>query len=417
MRTFEGLHMSLDQGELTLVSGPTGCGKSTILYMLAGLYPEHIFGTLRGELHVGGMAPPAARRGGISFYVPQDPVNALAGYDVYTELAWRGSTKEHVHDVAKELGIERLMDRYVMQLSGGEVQRVAIASALLSGARVLLFDEPLANLDEEGRADFVSIIRSLKEAGMAVVIAEHKVRYLAGMVDHEIPLYDHGGADAAAGYPPRRVPKGADERDGRSLISLKGLSYGYDSGLPILRDVDLSLARGSVTALVGPNGSGKSTLAKILIGLIKHRAVKFNDIRVGFSLQSPEAQFLMDDVTSELLYSSGDRGRASALLDLFGLKDVSRQLPHALSKGQRVRVSVATAAMGKPDLLVLDEPTQGQDAHGLYVLARLLNEEASRGSAILLITQDRDFARAVCDRTLLMTRGKISKGDDQNEGI
>ncbi|MDG7035330.1 MAG: ATP-binding cassette domain-containing protein [Nitrososphaerota archaeon] len=415
--TFEGLSMALDRGELTLVSGPTGCGKSTFIYILAGLYPEHIFGDLRGELRVGGMTAPAARREGFTFYVPQDPVNALAGYDVYTELAWRGSTREQIHDVADELGIEKLMNRYVMQLSGGEVQRVAIASAILSGAKVLMFDEPLANLDEEGRTDFISTIRGLKEAGLAIVIAEHKVRYFRGMVDQEIPLDGHGLPGTVTGYPPKRAYKEGDKGDGKSLISFKGLSYGYDSGLPVLRDIELDLKRGSVTGLVGPNGSGKSTLAKILIGLIRHRAVRLKDIKVGFSLQSPEAQFLMDDVISELLYSNGDRGRAGALMDLFGLNDFSRQLPHALSRGQRVRVSVASAAMRNPDLLVLDEPTQGQDARGLYALARLLRDEASKGSAILIITQDMDFASAVCDRILLMTRGTIAEMGDQNESL
>lgn len=385
-----GIDWEVRPGEVGLLRGATGSGKSTLLYAISGFTGKYVDGTAGGTITVNGVEPSRALREGMIYYVPQEPTNSFAGYDVITELMWRGAERSEVVRVARELGIEHLLKRYVFRLSGGEAQKVAIAAALLGRYRVVLFDEPLANLDAASRTGFVSMLKELKDNGLTVVVAEHRTGYLKGIADRELVLE----RPTQPAQNDLEVP--TIQRSG-TVLKVSHLDFSYDGSRQVLRDINLEVKSGEAVALLGENGSGKSTLMKIITGMVKVRNVERNYRSVGFSLQTPELQFLEDTVEKEIKYSLSGNAFGQ-IVSFLGLEQKLGRLPHSLSRGERVRVAVASASSMVPDLMVLDEPTEGQDPAGLKMMGSLVRAVAEAGSAVIVITQEPEFARQYSDR-------------------
>ncbi|MEM3242037.1 MAG: ATP-binding cassette domain-containing protein [Conexivisphaerales archaeon] len=382
----------LNAGEIGLLRGATGSGKSTLLYAVSGFTGKYIDGITGGSIMVNGVEPSRALREGIIYYVPQEPTNSFVGYDVITELMWRGAERGEAVQVAKGLGIDHLLNRHVYRLSGGEAQKVAIAAALLGRYKVVLFDEPLANLDATSRAGFVNLLKELKDNGLTVIVAEHRASYLKGIADRELVLKSKNNAAQGELHVPAIRSHGA-------ALKVSHLNFSYDNLRPVLRDMNLEVNGGEVVALLGENGSGKSTMLKIIVGMIKAHGVERNYKSVGFSLQTPELQFLEDTVEKEVKYNG--KGMAyRQIVNFLGLERKLSQLPHSLSRGERVRVAVASASSMMPDLMVLDEPTEGQDPAGLRMMGSLVRAMGEAGSGVIVITQEPEFAREYSDRVV-----------------
>lgn len=449
------LDLDVEAGERVLLLGASGSGKSTLLAALAGVLGGDEDGASVGELTVLGGAPQRAR--GRIGLVLQDPdaqmILERAGDDtafgpenlgVPREEIWR-----RVAAAQAAVGLELSRDRSTATLSGGEKQRLALAGALAMDPELLLLDEPTANLDPDGAlAVRDAVVRSLDDGRRTAVIVEHRVdlwwravtrvvvlRPGGGLLADGPPaavLAEHGTALAAAGiwipgHEPTLGP--SSTRPGRALVSADGLGIAPAGAGVVRSGIEFALAEGETLAVTGPNGSGKSTLALTVGGLLRPAAGELRAeptlaagagpaplrwrsrellTRIGTVFQNPEHQFLRSTVREELavglraLRTPGPavRERVDELLARLDLAPLADANPFTLSGGQKRRLSVATALATAPRLLVLDEPTFGQDARGWAALVQLLNGLAAAGSALVVITHDRRVPAALGAREL-----------------
>ncbi|HUG55687.1 MAG TPA: ATP-binding cassette domain-containing protein [Candidatus Limnocylindrales bacterium] len=452
-----GLDLRVAEGERVLLLGPSGSGKSTLLLAIAGLL-DPLAGEEEGELLVAGR--PARDARGTAGIVLQDPETNLAmaraGDDVAFGLENRCVPAEEIWprvDAAlAAVGFPYGRDRSTQALSGGEKQRLAIAGALALRPGVLLLDEPTANLDGDGAALVVETLAAiLADRRATAVLVEHRVELVLPLVDRVVAIQAGGGvvADgppaevfaregdrlAAAGvWVPGRplAPAPQRSRVGGALMEARAVSFRYPgSAEAALAGTHAVLRSGDALALVGPNGSGKSTLALLLGGLLRPGAgeVLADEAlawrgerrpwrwpaprlaeRVGSVFQDPEHQFLCRRVDDEVLLGTRPDGaegtdathRVEALLERLGLAHLAGANPFTLSGGEKRRLSVATALASAPRVLILDEPTFGQDRRTAAELLALLAGERDAGRALCVATHDRPFVDALADRVLTL---------------
>jgi energy-coupling factor transport system ATP-binding protein len=455
-----GLDLRVEAGERVLLVGPSGSGKSTLLNGLAGLLDPH-GGEEEGTLSLDGRRPRDARdASGLVFQDPESQlVMARAGDDVAFGLENRCLPADaiwpRVHAALAAVGFPYGTDHPTESLSGGEQQRLAIAGVIALRPGLLLLDEPTANLDPDGAALVREVVAGVvAQLGLTLVMVEHRVAEAIELVDRVIaldgdghsmadgpPAYvfmRHGDALADAGVwvPDRRLPAPPSRRrpEAQTLILADQVEYRYPgSVLPALTRTDLQVKSAEALAVVGPNGSGKSTLAFLLAGLIRpssgtvvagealargrgHEPLADWPARdlarhIGMVFQDPEHQFLTGRVRDELtlgpMAAGVDRetagGRADELLARLHLDQLAAANPYTLSGGEKRRLSVATALANAPAVLILDEPTFGQDRRTAMELLRLLAALRDEGRAILFVTHDREFATALADRTLRLS--------------
>lgn len=398
---FENVNWEVGEGEIGLLSGATGSGKTSLLYSIVGFVGKYVEAKVNGKILVNGMKPEEALKKGLIYYVPQEPINSFIGYDVCTELSWKNSDLKLFNEIIKELGLEKILHRDVFTLSGGEAQKVAIGFALLGGYRIVLFDEPLSNLDHESRKKFIEQLKLLREKNVTVIIAEHRTEYLKNITNTTLEFYSEK----------KRAPEPTinlfKKNVQNKLVKTTNLSYAYEQGNQALKNVNIEINSGEVVSFVGPNGSGKSTMAKLIIGLLSSKGLSVNAKTKGFMLQTPELQFLQDTVVSEVLYESRDKKIADESINFFGLENKRERLPHSLSRGERVRLALASALAKDPELYILDEPTEGQDQYGLSTLVNVLKYIKDFGSSAIIITQEEEFARIISDRVYQFHDGEV----------
>ena len=442
-----------------MLLGASGSGKSTLLAGLAGLLQG---GESQGALLVDGIEPQAAReRTGIVF---QDPESQLvmghAGDEVAFGLENRCVPPDQIWprvdraltDVGFPYGRERATDA----LSGGEQQRLALAGAMALDPGLLLLDEPTANLDPEGAALVRESLRRIVVDGLrTLILVEHRVAEALPLVDRVVVLEAGGGviadgppheifvrhgdalADAGIWVPDHPLPRATSSVGTSPTPALEADRVAYrfpgESGFAV-GPLDVDLRSAEALAIVGPNGSGKSTLALLLGGLLRPTtgAVLAGSAmttvaaampnwrwpasalvrRIGSVFQDPEHQFLTGRVGDELLLgpmragASADdaRRRADALLARLRLEPLADANPFTLSGGEKRRLSVATALAAEPSVLILDEPTFGQDRRTAVDLLALLAGPRDEGTAVCFVTHDAPFAEALADRTLRLDR-------------
>lgn len=418
----DGVSLELDGG-VTLVAGPSGGGKSTLLRVLNGLVPHFHGGRIAGEAVVAGTSvlESSTRRLARSVgFVFQDPELQTVYDTVEREVAFglenvafppreMPSLVEHALD---EVGAQHLRQRRMRTLSGGERQRVALASTLVMRPRLVALDEPTSQLDDDGASLVLSAVKRVAENGRSVVISEHRheplTQIVTGVVEVErgrVRTYDPSDWAAPALPSPSPPPPGGDER----AWSITGLVAGFD-GRPVLRDVTLAGRRGEVLALRGPNGGGKTTLLRAIAGLLPpmRGRVERGPGRIAYLPQNPAALLHRPTVRSEVeltLDRAGDRESPDVILEALGLTAVAGAYPRDLSSGQRQRAALAAVLAGRPDLVLLDEPTRGMDVEARLMLMRLLARLRERGAAIVLATHDSALRGAVASRTATVDRG------------
>ncbi|QQQ62199.1 ATP-binding cassette domain-containing protein [Paenarthrobacter ureafaciens] len=430
-------------GSVTVVTGPTGSGKSTILRGIAGLLSHVDGGNISGTVHVGAVkradAPPrdTARLIGV---VLQNPRAAFASTRVEDEIALalelRGEPREDAKgrtlEVAERIGVTALLHRDLSTLSAGEATLVAIAAAVVDRPPVLLVDEPLADLDPNARHRVIAVLNSLaRESGACVIVAEHRARPLAPIADAWWTIHDGGLVPAAAPAPSLPVeerPTSAaieEPRGAERVLSAGNLSL-HREGKALVRDASLSLHRGEIVALVGPNGAGKSSLLVALaLGEGTGSEVKIDGGRIALVPDASDDLFTRDTVAGELRAADRRTARRAAnvggrdtvagptipagarLALLRGQSGMPRgtEHPRDLSAGERRILAITLQTADDPQVLLIDEPTRGLDPTARGAVATALRAAARTGTAVLIATHDLDFARQIGARILPMREG------------
>ena len=474
-----GVDLDIAPGERVLVLGPSGSGKSTLMGGLAGLLGGAEEGEATGTLTVDGVAP-AEARGRVGLLM-QDPeaqvVLARVGDDVAFGMENLGVAREEiwprVENSLEAVGLSVPLDHSTTELSGGQKQRLALASILAMGPGLLLLDEPTANLDPSGVAEVRAAVEKVVErTGATVVVVEHRVDVWASLVDRVIVVADGAiaadgpldevlaqqgdalrergiwlpGDDVAAEVGPApEVPLASSEA--APIARVTDLTIGYDASAPVRSGIDLTIERGVSTCIVGANGAGKSTFALTLAGLLPPLEgtveVETSDGtagdphewsskqllgRMSMVFQEPEYQFLAATVAEELAIGPRAAGMSDEEiaplvdehLEALGLTKLARANPMTLSGGEKRRLSVATALISAPELLILDEPTFGQDRGTWLGLVRLLRAALERGVTLVSITHDPAFVAAMGQRVVDLgqvgTRGATAADSDDEAG-
>jgi energy-coupling factor transport system ATP-binding protein len=408
----DDVSLEIEPGEFVALLGASGSGKSTLIRALAGLVPHFHGGRFAGRVLVAGhdtrTTHPAELAGTVAT-VFQEPEEQVVLTRVLAEVAFGlenlGTPPTEIVPRALRalhtVRSEHLAERPVAELSGGELQRVCLASALALEPELLLLDEPSSQLDPDAAR---AILEYARAQGRAVVVAEQRPELPLELADRVVFMRDGVVVDdlpSAWTEPP--APAEAAAPRGAEVVSLDGVSFAYPGGPPVVVDESLALRRGEVVALVGPNGAGKTTVAKLAAGLLVPSAGHVaREGRAGYLSQDPGRFLVAETVLGEVALAAGPE-RARRCLAELGLLAFADRHPRDLSSGERERVAIATVLAIDPDLLVLDEPTRGVDPERKAELAGLLRAQAS-SRATLVVTHDRAFAMAVADRTVTLGR-------------
>ncbi|WP_040285080.1 ABC transporter ATP-binding protein [Sporosarcina koreensis] len=451
---FRDLSFSVKRGEKVLLLGPSGCGKSTLLQVASGIVPDSYELPMKADV----LEIPSS-----SGFVFQDPDTQFCMPFVDEELAFvlenlavpREEMQGKIRDVLSRVGLH-LEDIHtpILELSQGMKQRLALASVLLMEPDVLFLDEPSALLDPEGTEQIWSSIRKAA-AERTVVIVEHKIEQIAGWIDRVV-LFTDDGAILADGRPdevfrqyheelirygiwypgvweeyvssPACCRLLEDRRRPGDTAAVRMASFsGYRGKKSVIHAKEAAARAGAWVAVLGKNGSGKSSLLLSIMQLLKTEGLlevkgreivakkRRRNVPDGLSLvfQNPELQFVADSLIAELTVSmqalpadEAER-RASALLEKFGLPDDRQRHPYQLSVGQKRRLSVATALTGTTDVLLLDEPTFGQDARNTFVMLEMLEELRRDGLTIIMVTHDLSIAEHFATDIWTVSEGRL----------
>lgn len=486
--TLKNLNLTIYKGEKVLIVGPSGSGKSTIGQCLNGIIPNIYKGTSNGQFLIQGKEAfdlSIYEKSHLVSTVLQDTDGQFIGLSVAEDLAFAlendmvelESMKSRVHTWAERLDLSNLLGHRPQDLSGGQKQRVSLAGVLIDESPILLFDEPLANLDPKSGQDIIDLINQIhEEQGTTTIIIEHRLEdVLYRPVDRVIlinqgqvlfngqpddllrttllaengirePLYlttlrqlgqnisklPHLDkveklplGDLSVDIPTPHFEKGAEAE---TILELGHLKFAYREGQPILKDLSLTIPKGQRLAIVGKNGAGKSTLAKAICGFIQTEGTYFSkgeDIkgdsvkeraeRVGYVLQNPNQMISTNMIFDEVALGLRLRNvpedqiesRVHQALKTCGLYEFRKWPISALSYGQKKRVTIASILVLGPDVLVLDEPTAGQDQRNYTEIMDFLDELQQKGHTIVMITHDMQLMLDYSDRAVVVMDGQV----------
>ena len=486
--TLKNLNFTIYKGEKVLIVGPSGSGKSTIGQCLNGIIPNIYKGTSSGQFLIQGKEAfdlSIYEKSHLVSTVLQDTDGQFIGLSVAEDLAFAlendvvdlRTMKERVQSWAERLDLMKLLDHRPQDLSGGQKQRVSLAGVLIDESPILLFDEPLANLDPKSGQDIIDLIDQIhEEQGTTTIIIEHRLEdVLYRPIDRVIlinqgqilfngspdellrttllaengirePLYlttlrqlgqdidqlEHLDRleDIELTGVNRSIPEATFTKTGEAeeLLKLEQISFAYQENHPILKNISLTIPKGQRLAIVGKNGAGKSTLAKAICGFIttegqytsrgediKQESVKERAERVGYVLQNPNQMISTNMIFDEVALGLRLRGvaeedikeRVYQALKTCGLYEFRKWPISALSYGQKKRVTIASILVLGPEILVLDEPTAGQDQRNYTEIMEFLDSLQEKGHTIVMITHDMQLMLDYSDRALVVSDGQI----------
>jgi energy-coupling factor transport system ATP-binding protein len=400
------LDLHVAAGELVVLAGETGAGKSTFARMIVGLSQRHGHGRVDGTVRLGGLDPGtlsgAARVHAVGFVGQEVDDCVLSGTcagEVAFALESAGLPPSAVAGALERVGLAGFEDRDPLALSGGERQRLVIAAALAAQPVALVLDEPLSQLDPAGAQEMVELLRCIADQGVAVLVVEHRLSLL-GCADRVVWL----GEPAELVLPPERSTWNKDEGE---VLRVDGVTFLHPGGRGV-QDLSFSLTAGERVAIVGGNGAGKSTLLGILSGRLSASTGRI--VRAGRVIEVPQnADLVLFSATAaaELRYGPSESGReidASALLRDFGLAGLDERPPQALSRGQRLRLAVGATLACAPEVLVLDEPGSGQDTQNLHRLFTMADRVAH---SVVFSSHDPELVRRWATRVIWLEAGRI----------
>jgi energy-coupling factor transport system ATP-binding protein len=503
--TLHGINLSVRRGEKILIAGPSGCGKSTLAHCINGLIPHAFKGNIQGSLAIMGrnaLAEDIFARSKIVGTVLQDTDGQFVGLCAAEDIAFAAENdcvpteemRRRVPEAARLVHIEEHLAKSPHDLSGGQKQCVSLAGLLMDDVEILLFDEPLANLDPAAGAETIELIDRLhRETGKTVIIVEHRLedvlhrpvdriivmeagriiadmppdRLLAGDILQKTgirePLYlsalRYAGIPITAEMRPESphtiqfdrqrladwdsgLSEEAPLETSRDILAAKNLSFRYpasgtqgleNSGAPALENVSFTLRAGECVALAGKNGAGKSTLAKIICGFVRPDAgslhfdgadmaglsIRERALHIGYVMQNPNQMISFPLIYDEAAFALRNRGVAEnevrdavmEALAICGLSPFRNWPVSALSFGQKKRLSIAAILVMRPRLLILDEPTAGQDfRHYTEIMEFLRKLNREHGLTILMITHDMHLMLEYTRRALVIAGGRLLAG-------
>ncbi|MGO5543117.1 ABC transporter ATP-binding protein [Blautia sp. HCP3S3_H10_1] len=493
--TLKEINLDIYPGERVLIAGPSGCGKSTLAGCINGLNPFSNPGECTGQLMVDGVDAPKSSIFQLSAHVGtvlQDPDGQFIGLTVGEDIAFALENscmpQDEMHQITRHaaelVGIQDHLGYAPHELSGGQKQRVSLAGVMVDQVKILLFDEPLANLDPATGKQTIELIDEIQEkTDTTVVIIEHRLedvlwrnvdriilmgdgRILADLHPDELlstslleengirePLYltamRYAGVEITSGKKPAHVTSVVlDEADqmkvknwfqagpsveaaakGEPLLEIKNLSFGYEKGQQTLRDVSLTIHKGEMVSIVGKNGAGKSTFSKLVCGFetpdsgeilfqgkdllqenIRHRAK-----HIGYVMQNPNQMISKTMIFDEVALSLRNMGKSEEeirekveeTLKVCGLYPFRNWPVSALSFGQKKRVTIASVLVQDPELIILDEPTAGQDFHHYTEIMEFLRGLNEKGVTVVMITHDMHLMLEYTPRALIFADGRL----------
>ena len=491
--TLKDISFDIVKGEKVLILGPSGSGKSTLAQCLNGIIPNIHKGQAQGQVRIAGQnifKQSIYDKSQLVSTVLQDPDGQFIGLTVAEDLAFalendcanQSEMKDKVVLWAERLDLTSLLNHRPQDLSGGQKQRVSLAGVLIDESPILLFDEPLANLDPKSGQETIDLIDKIhKEVGATTIIIEHRLEdVLYRPVDRILlvndgtllfngspdellsstlllengirePLYvtvlrqlgfdtrdaqnlsQLDALDLSDLVLPDRVLKDRRDSSSDSILKVEGLSVSYGDNPAIIEDMSFSLKKGERLAIVGKNGAGKSTLAKALCGFVPSQGkltYKGQDIsqdsiaerseRIGFVLQNPNQMISQTMIFDEVALGLRLRGieeteveeRVHEVLKTCGLYSFRKWPISALSFGQKKRVTIASILVLKPEIIILDEPTAGQDYKTYTDIMNFLDSLQKQGHTIVMITHDMQLMLEYSDRCLVVVEGKIIADDN-----
>ena len=491
--TLKDISFDIAKGEKVLILGPSGSGKSTLAQCLNGIIPNIHKGQAQGQVRIDGQdifKQSIYDKSQLVSTVLQDPDGQFIGLTVAEDLAFalendcadQSEMKDKVALWAERLDLTSLLNHRPQDLSGGQKQRVSLAGVLIDESPILLFDEPLANLDPKSGQETIDLIDKIhKEVGATTIIIEHRLEDVLYRPVDRILLVNEGelifngspdellsstlllengireplyvtvlrqlGFDTRSAQNlsqldaldlsdlalPDRVLKDKRDSSSDSILKVEGLSVSYGDSPAIIEDLSFSLKKGERLAIVGKNGAGKSTLAKALCGFVPSQGkltYKGQDIsqdsiagrseRIGFVLQNPNQMISQTMIFDEVALGLRLRGieeaeveeRVHEVLKTCGLYSFRKWPISALSFGQKKRVTIASILVLKPEIIILDEPTAGQDYKTYTDIMNFLDSLQKQGHTIVMITHDMQLMLEYSDRCLVVVEGKVIADDN-----
>lgn len=444
-RILENVNIALSYGEVNLVSGHSGEGKSTLLYIISGIIPNITDGELKGEVLINGEDIKGRRLGEVCRKVGvvlQNADEQIIQKTVEDEIAFGCENLAFSPEkISKQIDtVCRLMklDRswHSRKLSGGQKQRLITASTLAMGQKIVILDEPLANLDTSGAGMLMSTLKSLAKAGYCIVVIEHRLDMVLPFVDKVFHVGNRKVNEITdrENYLKEQSTEIEDTCSTFSgtlpAFSLSDVAF-FVKDRDILSGVTFDILKGSRAVLLGENGCGKTTLLRLISRLEKpSRGVILQNIddkfgqkgkqskkwykKVGVVYQNPDYQLFMPTVEKEIKFGAKSDEYADEIAEKFGIKHLYDRHPQSLSEGQKRRVSIAAVVATDPEVLILDEPTVGQDYKGLCKMVEVLNRlHEETNNTMITVTHDKRCAAALCDRSVWIKDGKTYKSGDK----
>lgn len=447
------ISLDIAAGEIIVMTGPSGSGKSSLTRVINGLIPYFYEGDLSGEVFVDGKLLneiPSWERGKIVGNVFQDPRSQFFANEVAGEIAFgcenygysHEEIQNNVYRSAEHMNILDILENSLHSLSYGMRQKVAIASAEAIQPEIYVMDEPSANLDIESTYRFADIIRGLKKQGKTIIIAEHRLYYLMGLADRFLCVRNGQIVKEFSAVQMKELSKKEIHTLGLRTPDLNKMEYISHESVAtdevvlevkavckcfgtkkVANNLQIQCRRGEIIAIIGPNGTGKSTLGRILAGLLKEdsgEVVLFGKKckpkerlgKVWYIPQDLDSQLFAEDLLDELTTGSEmnkeRETKAKEILTALELIPFIKQHPSTLSGGQKQRLALGVALMHDAPIIVLDEPTSGLDGTNMRHVSSMIRKLAKMGRTILVITHDAECALSCCERALRLEDGCIT---------
>lgn len=443
----ENINLNISKGEVILLCGQSGCGKTTLTRFLNGLIPNFFDGKRSGEVYLNDKGISAMPIYEISSYIGsvfQNPKTQFFNVDTTSEIVFgcenlafeKAEIKKRLDIVTDDFKLHHLLDKSIFKLSGGEKQKIACASVSAVSPEIIVLDEPSSNLDSQSSWEFESIIKNWKSQGKTVIIAEHKLFFLIDVVDRVIFLKDgkinaEWSGDEFKNINHRNLglrqlnlgtltAKCRDYySDNQEFIELKNFNFNYGK-TPILNINDLKIPKNEIIAIIGKNGAGKSTFANCLCGLkrsckgeviIKDNTFKRKDLikKSYMVMQDVNHQLFTESVIDEVLLSMDEDNEqlAESILENLNLIHLKDTHPMALSGGEKQRVAIASAIASKKEILIFDEPTSGLDLKNMMKVSDNLVYLQKLGITSFIITHDFELILQACSHILHLENGQV----------
>lgn len=445
--TLHNIDLEVKRGECILLCGESGCGKTTVTKLINGLIP-HLTedAILQGSVKVDNLSVVETETYELAKHVGsvfQNPKSQFFNLDTDSELAFGLENdgvspevmKGRIEETVQNLGIEKLLHRNVFSLSGGEKQTLAFASVYAMKPAIYVLDEPSANLDAKATEKLRQQILLLKEQGNTIVIAEHRLYFLADLIDRALYFQNGKIEQIFSGEEFRKLEekerqemglrelvqtklslpeaRGIESSD-RNGFTVENLDCGYGKESSVIQNLSFAAFPGEVLAITGANGAGKTTLTRCLCGLLKERSGKFslNGQQLKPKQRQKKCFLVMQDVNHQLFFDSvwneceqagnGNAQQIEEILEKFDLFDFKERHPMALSGGQKQRLAVATALLSEKDILIFDEPTSGLDYRHMQEVGKVIRKLAEQGKVVIVVSHDQEFMQAAYDRMLVV---------------